>query len=84
MTQVTIAGKTKETGERNRGSCASCGRKDRALMAPERGVCWKGYAGAMYCMGCNPRFIDGGPSSAFLRRAPYEIQRRSGWGSIAP
>ena len=69
MTQATIAGKTNETTTgnpaRERGSCAGCGCKDRALMAPEKGIS-KGYAGAMFCMDCNPRFVGGGPEGAFF------------------
>lgn len=56
----------KDRVERERGSCAGCGCKDRALMVPGRGIS-KGYSGPMFCMGCNPRFADGGPEmSSFL------------------
>ncbi len=55
---------TKETTERKpkRGSCAGCGCTDRALMVPERGIS-RGYDGPMFCMGCNPRFVGGGPEA---------------------
>ncbi len=54
-------------GRVERGSCAGWGRRDRALMVPERGIS-KGYSGPMFCMDCNPRFIDGGPVEAFFAR----------------
>ncbi len=65
MTESSVAEKTTEAPERERGSCAGCGSKDRALMVPAKGIS-KGYSGPMFCMGCNPRFADGGPEMSFF------------------
>ncbi len=40
---------------RERGVCADCGEKAKALQAPKPNA-GTGYAGPMFCMPCNPRF----------------------------
>lgn len=53
MDTISVAKET-ETGRR-RGECVGCGRTDKTLTAPKPNA-GKGYAGVMYCVGCNPRF----------------------------
>ncbi len=62
MDTVSVLEETTEAPERERGSCAGCGSTGRALMVPERGIS-RGYSGPMFCMGCNPRFVDAGPEA---------------------
>ena len=47
--------RTTATTNHERGVCAGCGEKARALRAPRANV-GTGYKGAMFCGMCNPRF----------------------------
>lgn len=47
--------------------CAGCGSTEKSLMAPTPNA--RDYAGPMYCLSCNPRFVGVGMVAALDRIA---------------